>query len=107
MSKVIKKGDIKQPVLAKKTVEVPELGGAVVVTGLLLKDRVTMLAKGSLTVASMLARTVVDADGELIFDEKEWNTFGSTPEGFKASVALFKEARKLSGFDLEEAEKNS
>lgn len=108
---VLKKSDIKAPVLPKKTVPVPSLGGDVVVHGLLLSDRIRILRseeKSEAEVSQLLAATVMDAEGKPLFTQQEWEAFAAeSPQKFVDTVALFKEARALSGLNLEEAEKNS
>lgn len=104
---VLKKADIQAPILAKETVSVPELGGDVIVTGLLLKDRLELFSlheSGNAQLSNMLAATVIDADGIQVFTAPEWETFGAS--NFSAVINLFNVARRLSGLDAELAAKN-
>lgn len=99
---MLKKGAITAPILPKETVTVDELGGEVVVTGLLLKDRFALFVdadSGFARVAQVLAATVIDADGLAIFTQKEWEEFGAVHSA--AAINLFSIARKLSGLDSE------
>lgn len=104
---LLKKSQIPEPILPKEVVDVPELGGEVVVRGLLLKDRLALFqdsGSGHANLARMLASTVRDADGLPVFTVDEWEVFGSA--NFPAVAKLFDVARRLSGLDAEVAEKN-
>lgn len=104
---ILKKANIAAPTLPKQTVDVPELGGEVVVRGLLLKDRLALFADadaGQAQVSKLLAATVVDADNEPVYTAAQWEEFGAAH--FAASLRLFDVSRKLSGLDAEAAEKN-
>ena len=80
---VLNKAAISSPSLPKETAEVASLGGEVVVRGLKLSERLSM----SMVVVSreerfrmvpcLLALTVLDAAGEPIFTEDQWEQFGS------------------------------
>lgn len=103
---VLKKGDMKSPVLPKETAPMPSLGGEVVVTGLLLTDRIKFLSSpGGAPLSQLLEMTVTDAEGAPVFTEAEWEIHGAT--NFSECLELFKVARRLSGLDAEVAEKNS
>ena len=91
---VIKRANVAPPVLPKETVEVEALGGEVVVQGLLLSDRqdleayMVALARAGREAAEggaaaqapgmakvmprLLHLSVLDADGERIYTEQEW-----------------------------------
>ena len=104
---ILKKSQIPAPVLPTEAVEVPELGGEVVVRGLLLKDRLALFLdsdKGHANLSRLLAATVRDGDGLPVFSADEWEVFGT--QNFEAVVRLFSVARRLSGLDAEIAEKN-
>lgn len=106
MMAVINKADVKKPMLPKETVTCAALGGDVIVTGLNLKDRVSIYSvKDGASISLMLSLTVVDAAGESIFTEAEWDDFGA--QQFNACVELFQVAKRLSGLDASIAEKNS
>ena len=107
---VLNKADIKRPTLPKETVDVPELGGEVVVCGLRLSERQSLFAevgedgKNFAQIGQFLARVVVDAEGKAIFSADEWDDFGATQS--KAVYRIFQVARRLSGLDAEIATKN-
>lgn len=104
---VLNKSDIKEPMLPKETVTVPELGGDVVVRGLLLRDRLALFAKKEVDFGDFsktLAVTVIDANGEPIFDQDGWENFGAA--NFAAAMNLFEVASRLSGLNAKVAEKN-
>lgn len=106
--KVLNKANIPAPTLPKKVVPVPQLDGKVIIRGLLLSDRVAILNKaraGGLLISELLAKTVVDADGEPIYTSQEWEEFGAS--NFETCLDLFKEAKALSGLDAEVSEKKS
>lgn len=106
---VLSKADIKAPVLPKETVEVPELGGAVIVRGLLLRERLALFDaanKGDRFghLASLLASCVIDAEGRQLWTVDEWEQFGA--QHFEAALRLFEVAGRLAGLDVEAAKKN-
>lgn len=104
---ILKKANIQAPTLPKETVDVPELGGEVVVSGLLLKDRIELFAAaetGGAQLSRLLAATVLDADGVPVYTQEEWEQFGA--QHFAAALRLFDVARRLSGLDAEVAKKN-
>ena len=106
----LKKSEIKPPVLPKETHEVPEMGGEVVVRGLLLRERLALFDDATAGaerfghLAAVLAACVVDADGIAIWTAEQWETFGAT--NFDEALRLFNVARRLSGLDAEERKKN-
>lgn len=103
---VLKKSDMKSPVLPKETAPAPSLGGDVVVTGLMLSDRIKFLSTpGGAPLSQLLAMTVTDAEGAQVFTEQEWEIHGA--RHFAECIELFKVAKRLSGLDAEVAEKNS
>lgn len=105
---VINKANVPPPVLPKQVVDVPELGGEVIVRGLLLSDRVRIMNKagaGGVMVSDLLACTVVDAASDPIYTVQEWEQFGSA--NFGVCLELFKTSRSLSGLDAEVNEKKS
>lgn len=105
---VLNKANVPPPVLPKKVEDVPELGGKVIVQGLLLSDRVRIMSKagaGGVMVSDLLACTVVDAEGEPIYSVQEWEEFGAS--NFNRALDLFKISRSLSGLDAEVNEKKS
>lgn len=104
---ILERGAIAAPTLPKRTVEVPELGGEVIVRGLLLADRLAVLSGDKLDfsrISRLLASTVVLADGLPMWTAAEWEEFGAAH--FDAAVRLFDVAAELSGLRTEIAEKN-
>jgi len=122
---LLKRGAIQAPAVPAEQVDVPELGGAVLVRGMMLSDRLQFsdwratVAKaaagetdeqahartGSLVVARLLSVCVVDADGAPIFTMAQWEQFGAQHAG--RCLALFDIAWKSSGFDEVAIVKNS
>ena len=105
----LKKSEIKPPVLPKETHEVPELGGEIIVRGLLLSERLSLFAEARegerfSHISRLLACVVVDAEGKPVFTAEEWEQFGSA--NFEAALRVFEIARRLSGLDAEAREKN-
>ena len=84
----------------------PELGGEVIVRGLMLSERVRILnaaSQGALSISELLSCTVIDAESEPIFSVDEWEAFGATH--FVPAMHLFKKAKQLSGLDAETNQK--
>lgn len=121
---LLRKCNIPKPSLHKETVDVPELGGEVVVRGTMLDERLALVfgaapapkEAGQPTaeddpresyqhIARLLAYAVIDADGEPVYTIDEWAEFGG--QHFAATLRLYKIARRLSGMDAGEAKKNS
>ncbi|HAJ72431.1 MAG TPA: hypothetical protein DCO68_10175 [Methylophilaceae bacterium] len=102
---VLNKANIPPPVLPKEVVDVPELGGEVVVTGLMLSDRVNWFISKDRKISDLLACTVIDANNEPIYTSQEWEQFGS--KNFSAALKLFQKAKELSGLDVELNQKKS
>lgn len=124
---MLQRADVRAPVLPKETVDVPALGGEVVVCGLLLSDRLALSAlqadlatppegaseadaeqaqrrAGAQIVFHTLARCVVLADDKPLYSPAEWDHFGAAhPE---AVLGLYRKARALSGQDEAQNEKN-
>lgn len=103
------KSSIKRPVLRKEAVPVPDLGGEVIVRALTLSERFTLFAgiEGDgryLQMARLLSLAVVDAKGEPLLTQDEWDIFGA--EHFAAMSGLFDVAKRLSGLDAEAVAKN-
>ncbi len=127
----IARNQAKPPVLPKEAVDVPEIGGEVIVRGLLLTERLAMFVENLpatdvvpatsdvvpaqagtqasgpdryIHIPRMLARTVLASDGDPLWSEAQWQEFGAV--NFEASLRLFRVAQRLSGLDVEEARKN-
>lgn len=114
---IVKRGAVPAPVLPKETVEVPALGGEVVVRGLLLteylrmKNRIATASKDSSEadgiysiLPPLLATCVLDADGQPLWTEDEWQAFGAKEPG--QALELFNVASRLSGFSRAQDTKN-
>jgi hypothetical protein len=98
---VLNKSEIPRPVLPKETINIPELGGEVVVCGLILSERLTVArGQGFARMPDMLSRTVVDNEGNPIFSLDEWEIFGIS--NVAAVFKLFDVAKRLSGLDDDE-----
>ena len=105
----LKKSEIKAPVLPKEAVQVDELGGEVIVRGLLLRERLAIFSNSVngdkfAHVGELLEATVLDADGLQVYTAREWDEFGT--RNFGAAMNLFQVARRLSGIDAEVSQKN-
>ena len=106
---VLKKAAIVAPTLPRETVPVPALGGDVVVRGLRLSERLAMSmnvtqAERFRMVPVLLALCVVDAAGDPVVSEDQWEDFGAVH--LDAAMTLFDVAKRLSGMD-EDALKKS
>jgi hypothetical protein len=103
----LKKADIARPLLPMEAVDVPEIGGEVIVRGLTLSQRLELGVKfrdaGFRQMPEMLARCVVDADHEPVFDADEWEAFGA--KHFDVVLRLADKAQRLSGFDKDDSGK--
>lgn len=104
----LRKSDVERPVLPAEAVDVPELGGEVIVRGLTLSQRLELGVRfrdgGRFRqMAEMLALCVVDADEAELFSVEEWEAFGA--KHFEAVLRLSDVAQRLSGFDRVEAGK--
>lgn len=104
------KDQITRPVQKKEAVLVSELGGEVIVRGLRLSERFALFAgmgnDGAkyLQMARLLSMAVVDARGDALMTEEDWDVFGA--ENYAAMASLFDVAKRLSGLDAEVVQKN-
>ena len=94
------------PALPSEAVPVPELGGDLVVRGLTLAGRLELFAVegNARRLIKALASCVVDADGQPIATEDEWDRIGSKLPA--AALNLWEVIRRLSGLDDEAVAKN-
>ena len=107
---MIKKSATSAPAIPEEVVKVPELGGEVLVRGLLLKDRLAIaLSEGYERMALMLACCVYAKDDAGVavplWSAAEWERFGSVH--YEAALKLWDVTRKLADLDGENAAKNS
>jgi hypothetical protein len=131
----IDRNQARAPVLPKEAVDVPEIGGEVIVRGLLLTERLAMFVEN--LPATDVATDVVPATSDVV--PAKAGTQASGPDryihiprmlartvlasdgdplwteaqwqefgavNFEASLRLFRVAQRLSGLDVEEARKN-
>lgn len=93
----LNRSQLKDPVLEKEPVDVPELGGEVVVQGMMMRDRL-QVATANLPqfahVAEVLSRSVVDDEGARIWSAQQWEIFGGQHQD--AAWKLFEVAQRLS-----------
>lgn len=105
----LKKGSIAAPALAQEEVEVPSLGGTLMVRALPLTALAGVMARArtnpEASLPALLAVTVLDADGQQFWSEQEWDLFAG---GHLAdAVKLHQAAQRVCGLDTEGLEKNS
>lgn len=102
----IRRASLAAPTPPKEAVTVDSLGGEVIVRGLLLRDRLELATTSDkfAAVSALLAATVVDADGEQLWTQGDWEAFGA--RHYDDALRLFVVAQRLSGLAGEEAEKN-
>jgi hypothetical protein len=121
---VLNRSQVEDPKLPQQVEPVPELGGDVIVRGLLLSARMELddinekakvplegetdeearIRAGKLVVPRMLNATVVDDEGHPIFTIGQWDVFGGAHRG--TTFRLFEIALRMSGRIAEEVRKN-
>ncbi len=107
---LLKKSQIAAPALPREAVAVAELGGDVVVRGLLFSERLALFSrigddgKAFAEIPQLLAMTVIDAEDAPVFSAAEWEQFGA--KHMETLLHLFAVAKRLSGLDAEAAAKN-
>lgn len=104
---VLTKDQVAEPMLPKETVTVDALKGEVIVQGLLLSQRLELFSAaqgGKVKLSVLLAATVVDAKGEQLYSEAQWEVFGA--KHFAESIKLYDVAARLSGLNTRLAAKN-
>lgn len=93
----LNRSQLKEPTLPKEAVDVPEIGGEVIVQSMMMSDRL-QLATATLPqfahVAEVLARSVVDDEGVRFWTAQQWEVFGSQNQD--AAWRLFAIAQRLS-----------
>lgn len=121
---VLNRSQVPVQKLPEQVEPVPELGGDVVVRGLLLSERMQIddinekakvpqegetdedarIRAGKLVVPRMLSATVVDDEGQPLFSLEQWDVFGGKHRA--TTFRLFDIALRLSGRITEVVEKN-
>lgn len=100
----ISRDQLRRPALPKETVDVPALGGEVVVRGLLLSERLEWAGNaGFAQVAKALATCVTLDDGKPALTAEEWEAFGGAH--LEAAIDLFQIVKRLSGLGGEAEKK--
>ena len=108
---VLKRADIAPPTpLGREVVPVAELGGEVVVRGMTLTERLVVTAtEGRVEqyggIAFALSRCVLDADGEPLMSQDEWEAWGT--DHVEAAIGLFVVVKRLSLLERGDVEKKS
>ena len=99
MTEILKKAAITAPQPRQEIVDVAELGGAVIVRALPLSQRLELgrisSERPDSYIAELLARCVLDGDGEPIFDAGEWDHFSGANQD--AAFALHRAAQRVAG----------
>jgi hypothetical protein len=96
-----------RPTLPTELVDVASLGGAVIVRGLTLSQRMRIArvdAENGLAMLDILSVSVLASDGEPVFSREDWDIWASLH--IEDAVALAGIARRLSGLDMEEASRD-
>lgn len=109
---LLSRDQVKPAPLPSETHPMPSLGGDVIVRGALTSSRLELeLANAGqamqlkVLVPKLLAMSVVDANGQPLFTEEEWNEHGA--QHYAECIGLFNVAMRLWGFDGEANRKNS
>lgn len=108
---MLKKSDVPVPPQSGTEIAtVPELGGDVLVRGMLLRDRLELALTAGYGRLAMTLALCVSVDGEQgesvpLFSAEEWERWGS--KNYVAAMKLWDIVRRLSDIDGEEAEKKS
>lgn len=93
----LNRSQLKEPTLEREPVDVPELGGEVIVQAMMMSDRL-QIATANLPqfghVAEVLARSVVDDEGVRVWTARQWEVFGGQHQD--AAWKLFEIAQRLS-----------
>jgi hypothetical protein len=100
---LIRRDQIKLPVLRRETVHSEALGGEVVLQALTLGVRLALSGKAE-DVPIVLAASVRADDGEAVFDVQGWGIWGGSNAA--EAMRLFNKVMDLSGMNLEAIAKN-
>ena len=101
----ISRDKLRRPSLPKEAVDVPALGGEVVVRGMTLSERLDLWS-GSVSyaqIAKALAVCVSLDDGKPALTADEWEAFGGA--NLAAAIDLFDVVKRLSGLGDDAAKK--
>lgn len=106
---LIKRSEVTVPALPSAEMPFPLLGGDVLVQGLRLTERLQLRQdlrdKPAMAfIPALLARSVVDAEGQPLASAEEWEVLGAQAPGEVG--AIYARAYELGGFDLEAERKN-
>lgn len=102
---VLNRSEIRPPVQRKEAVPVPALGGDVVVRQLTLSQLVEVKNDQRASfIVRLLSMSVVDGEGEAIFDVDQWDIWCAQNGG--DGRPLIDKALQLNGLDLENRSKN-
>jgi hypothetical protein len=96
-----------RPILPTESVEIASLGGAVIVRGLTLSQRMQIAkvdAENGVAMLDILAVSVLANDGDPLFSRQDWDIWASLH--IEDAVMLAGIARRLSGLDMEEASRD-
>ena len=106
----LNRNSITLPTPPKEAVYVEQLGGEIIVRGLMLKDRLELFSdlrgagKSYAHIGKLLAAAVGGEDGQPLLTVGEWETFGG--QHLDKALEVFEIARRLAGLDTEVIEKN-
>ena len=104
---MITREQVKAFKLPEEVLEVPALGGSVIVRGMGFGEMMKFasgLSEGDVAhVARLLAATVFLGDGEPLYSAAEWEAFGASHSA--DMVVVYNAAIRLSGLNGEAAEK--
>jgi hypothetical protein len=108
---VLRRSDVAAPALQQEEVDVPALGGSVIVRAMPLNLLFEVIDSArsdpSNAVPKLLALSVIDAEGEPFWTTEQWSTWGASE--FEATLALYQAAQRVCGIGKlaqENTEKN-
>jgi hypothetical protein len=96
---VLRRAEIAAPALHEEEVNVPALGGSVIVRAMPLNLLFEVIdsarSEPQNAVPKLLALSVRDADGEQFWTTEQWSTWGASE--FEATLALYQAAQRVCG----------
>lgn len=96
---VLRRSDLAAPALQQEEVNVPALGGSVVVRAMPLNLLFEVIDSARTDPANavprLLSHSVMDADGEPLWTTEQWATWGASE--FDAALALYQAAQRVCG----------